>query len=195
MSLYLFVKNMFTSPWDKHICNKIVLCVAAHSNIGSAAARLLGLWLRIPPRAWMSVSFECCVLSGRGLFDELITRPEESYLEWSFVVCDLETSRMRRPWPALGRSAEGNTRIWTINICVCVCRFEGVTLLFIALVAVVRCSMQCRSNACKKEGTFSVRVSLVEGHYSVQKIIIIYLNSMWRTYINNNNINNNIFLS
>ena len=24
-------------------------------------------------------SFECCVLSGRGLCDELITRPEESY--------------------------------------------------------------------------------------------------------------------
>jgi hypothetical protein len=27
----------------------------------------------------MSVSCECCVLSGRGLCDELITRPEESY--------------------------------------------------------------------------------------------------------------------
>jgi len=27
----------------------------------------------------MSVCCECCVLSGRGLCDELITRPEESY--------------------------------------------------------------------------------------------------------------------
>jgi hypothetical protein len=27
----------------------------------------------------MSVSCECCVLSGRGLCDELITCPEESY--------------------------------------------------------------------------------------------------------------------
>jgi hypothetical protein len=26
----------------------------------------------------MSVCCECCVLSGRGLWDELITRPEES---------------------------------------------------------------------------------------------------------------------
>ena len=50
---------------------------------------------------------ECCVLSGRGLCDELITRPEESYELWCVVVCDLETSRMRRPWPALGRSATG----------------------------------------------------------------------------------------
>jgi len=44
------------------------------------------------------------VLSGRGLSDELITRPEESYRLWCVVVCDLETSGMRRPWPALGRS-------------------------------------------------------------------------------------------
>ena len=36
---------------------------------------------------------------------ELITRPEESYPLW-FVVCDLETSRMR-PWSAFGRSARG----------------------------------------------------------------------------------------
>ena len=34
---------------------------------GSAAARLLGLRVRIPPGAWMCVCFECCVLSGRGL--------------------------------------------------------------------------------------------------------------------------------
>ena len=39
---------------------------------GSAAACLLGLWVRIPPGAWM---FACCVLSGRGLCDELITLP------------------------------------------------------------------------------------------------------------------------
>jgi hypothetical protein len=53
----------------------------------------------------MFVCCECCVLSGRGLGDELITRPEESYRLWYVVVCDQETSRMRRPWPAFGRSA------------------------------------------------------------------------------------------
>jgi len=46
-----------------------------------------------------------CVLSGRVLYDELITRPEESYRLWCVVVCDLATSLMRRPWPALGCSA------------------------------------------------------------------------------------------
>ena len=55
----------------------------------------------------MFVCCECCVLSGRGLCDELITRPEESYRLWCVVVCDLETSRMRKPWLALGRSATG----------------------------------------------------------------------------------------
>ena len=71
----------------------------------SAAACLLRSWVRIPPGAWIFVCCECCVLSGRGLYDELITRPEESYRLWCVVVCDLETSRMRRPWPELCRSA------------------------------------------------------------------------------------------
>jgi len=37
----------------------------------------------------MSFCSECCVLPGRGLCDELITRPEESYPLWCVVVCDL----------------------------------------------------------------------------------------------------------
>ena len=40
----------------------------------------------------------CRVLSGKGLCDELITRPEESYRMWCVVVCDLETSRMGVPY-------------------------------------------------------------------------------------------------
>jgi len=38
------------------------------------------------------------VLSGRGLCDELITRPEESYRLCCVVVCDLETSRICAPY-------------------------------------------------------------------------------------------------
>jgi len=72
---------------------------------GSSAARLLRLWVRIPPGAWMFMSVVCCQVAV--VCDELITRPEESYLLWC-VMCELETSRMRRPWPALGRSAIEN---------------------------------------------------------------------------------------
>ena len=45
--------------------------------------------------AWMSVWCECCVLSGRGLCDELIPRPEESYgclSVVSVVCCQVEVS-------------------------------------------------------------------------------------------------------
>jgi len=45
-------------------------------------------------------------LSGRGLCDELITRPEESYRLWCVVVCDLENSWIRRPWPTEGCCAK-----------------------------------------------------------------------------------------
>jgi hypothetical protein len=64
--------------------------VCGHSH---AAVRLLRLLVRILPGAWMSVSFEFCVLSGRGLCFELITRLDESYREASI---------MRWPWPTRG---------------------------------------------------------------------------------------------
>ena len=89
-----------------------VLCPVNHSYLQrglrctSAAARLLRLWVRIPTGTWMSVCCECCVVSGRGLCDELITRTEESYRLWCVVVCNLETSWMRRPWPTPGCCAK-----------------------------------------------------------------------------------------
>ena len=66
----------------------------------SSAARLLRLWVRIPPGAWMFVCCKCCVLSGIDLCDGLITRPEESYRLWRVVLCDQETSKTRRLKPA-----------------------------------------------------------------------------------------------
>jgi hypothetical protein len=68
--------------------------ILSSSRRRSAAAFLLRSWVRIPPRAWMFVCFGCCVLSGRGLCDELPTRPEESYRLWR-VVCGIQTSSMR----------------------------------------------------------------------------------------------------
>jgi hypothetical protein len=68
----------------------------------SSAARLLRSWVRIPPGVWMFVCCECCVLSGRGLCDGLITCPEESYRLCRVVVCDQETSKTMRLKPATG---------------------------------------------------------------------------------------------
>jgi hypothetical protein len=54
---------------------------------------------KFQPGAWMFVCYDCYVLSGRGLYDELIIRPEESYRLWRVVVCDQETSWTRRHSP------------------------------------------------------------------------------------------------
>ena len=62
---------------------------------GRSPAEILG---SNPTGAWIFVCCECRVLSGRGLCDELITRPEESYRLCCAVVCDLETSRMGVPY-------------------------------------------------------------------------------------------------
>ena len=53
--------------------------MAGRLRPGSAATRLQGWRVRIPPVVWMSLPCECCALSGRGLYVGLISRPEESY--------------------------------------------------------------------------------------------------------------------
>ena len=60
----------------------------------SSAAHMLRSWVRIPPRSSMFVCCECCLLSGIGLYDELITRPEDSYRLWCIVIFDLETAKI-----------------------------------------------------------------------------------------------------
>jgi len=55
----------------------------------------------------MFVCCEYCMRSGRGLWDGLITRPEESYRLWGVVVCDQETSKTRR--------LEHATGLWKYN--------------------------------------------------------------------------------
>ena len=61
---------------------------------GRSPAKIVGS----NPTGGIFVCCECRVLSGRGLCDELITRPEESYRLCCVVVCDLETSRMGVPY-------------------------------------------------------------------------------------------------
>jgi hypothetical protein len=54
----------------------------------------------------MSDCCECCVLSGRGLCDELVPRPEESYRLWCVSdVRDREAS-MKRGGPGPYRAVE-----------------------------------------------------------------------------------------
>ena len=70
---------------------RVLVSVAARSKAlvcGRSSAEIVGS----NPSLGIGVCRECCVLSGRGLCIGLITRPEESYLLWCVVVCDLGTS-------------------------------------------------------------------------------------------------------
>ena len=51
---------------------------------GCSSAEILG---SNPTGAWVFFCFECRVLSGRGLCDELINLPEETYRLWCVFVC------------------------------------------------------------------------------------------------------------
>jgi len=73
--------------------------------------------VRILPWAWMFATGTRCVLSGTGLCDGLITRPEDSYH------CDLETSTMRRqratrvvePWEKILQDNPIEIMWWTFG--------------------------------------------------------------------------------
>ena len=114
--------------WAKSACLSILYFYLRIIKIsaGPGGRAVWGVGLR-PVACWdcgfeshrMTLRYECCVLSVRDLCDALITRPEESYRLWCVVVCDLETSRMRSPWPALGRSAKGGgggIKIYSITV-------------------------------------------------------------------------------
>jgi hypothetical protein len=79
----------------------------------------------------MFVSWECCVLSGRGLCDEPIPRSVESYRLWCVSQCDqknLQTSTLKRE-TGVGRRGRlkqkkipvwlcrGHGRVFYVNTC------------------------------------------------------------------------------
>jgi len=112
--------------------NCLIASPSSRAVCGRSPAEIVGS----NPTGGMDVCCECCVLSGRGLCDGLITCPEESYRLWCVVVCDLETSWMRRPWPALGRSATNNNDNNNNNNCLienCV----RVYILYISILLVL----------------------------------------------------------
>jgi len=68
------------------------------SRLEFAAARLMGLRVRIPPIVWMSVSYECCVLSVES------SAHSRSLVQGSPTECDREALITRRPWLTRGCS-------------------------------------------------------------------------------------------
>jgi len=108
----------------------------------------------------MSVRCDCCVLSGRGLCDELITHPQLSYRLWCVVLCDLETSWMKRPWSteavAPKTNKQTNLKKNTLELCLCY-----VGLVISCYVSVVgQCTLNIRRSmivVCAGSGTDACR--------------------------------------
>ena len=106
-----FSKDLFTSALQFYLLFSVGRSHRPRSlRRTSAAVRLLRLWVRIPPKAWMFVA--TIVLSGSYLCYEPITRPEESYRLWCV---GLETSRMWRSLPAFGHSPTGKKKSFVVE--------------------------------------------------------------------------------
>jgi hypothetical protein len=78
--------------------------ITIRDKIRSLPAEILGS----NPTGGMDVCCECRVLSGRGLCDELITRPEESYRLWCVVACDLENIKNEEVMTRVGSQRHRN---------------------------------------------------------------------------------------
>jgi hypothetical protein len=76
----LAARHVWRTAWAQQ--GHGILCVNRPLRSGYEAVRLLELRVRFQPEARMSVPWECCVRSGRGLCAGLISRPEESYEVW-----------------------------------------------------------------------------------------------------------------
>ena len=62
------------------------------------------------------------MLSGRGLCDELITCPEESYRLWCVVVCDLENLKNEEVMTRVGSQRHKKKLIASIDV---LCTSDG----------------------------------------------------------------------
>ena len=88
------------------------------------------------------------VLSRRGLCDELITHPQESYRLCCVVVCDLETSWLRRPWPTAGCRAKTNKQT-NVSLCLVMNVYRFVHYyFFLHYAAVFGCICPLRFFSC-----------------------------------------------
>jgi len=60
----------------------VPVSVVALSNAWVCGRSVAGIVGSTPPGPWMTVSFECCVLSGRGVSRGLVARPKDPYSMW-----------------------------------------------------------------------------------------------------------------
>ena len=90
--IYLWICMNTSCGWPTPVVERSKACVCGRSLSGNAGSNPTGVWI--------SVSCECCVLSGRGLCDGLITfHLPRSRTECGVSECDREAFIKRRSWP------------------------------------------------------------------------------------------------
>ena len=112
----------------------------------SAAARLLRLWVRIPLGTWMSVPYECCVLWGEGLYDEL-NHSSKGVLPT--VVCHCVWSRVLKTGEAIVRVGPQSHKKFMLGFW---CAFSGMPQ---------HAAMYLISEAFSQIGTYSLRFQIL----------------------------------
>jgi len=111
-TLYSDHKRLWISNWNCWLPSKFRITILYRSQWtrglrrGSAAARLLGLWVRISPVHWYLslVSVVFCQVETSATGRSLLQR---SHTECNVSECDLQASVMRRRWPSRGYCAMG----------------------------------------------------------------------------------------
>ena len=124
----------------------------------------------------MSVCCKCCLLSGRGLCDELITRPEESYRLWCVVVCDLETSRMGAPYIYIYMTlvAQGLTIVPHWHVCCLVLKQRQMHYSYSAVSPTTKWRVLL---CCKTHSLLCIHARV---HYKTVYYIVFYCwSSVW----------------
>ena len=99
------VEAIMVKRFVKYVSNEPIL-VSARSMAWFYDRSLPGVVGSNPTATWLSLCCECCVLSGRGTCEKLITCPEEFYRAW-YDWYDREASIIRRPWPTVGCCSTG----------------------------------------------------------------------------------------
>jgi len=102
----------------------------------------------------MFVFCVCCVLSGSGFCDELITSPQEFYRLWCVTVLYFEKSGRRRYWPngggGLSRQKQTNNvcRYWNLYVITIIIKCCNISYLKIYILHYNLCKNFSLCNYC-----------------------------------------------
>jgi hypothetical protein len=125
--------------------------------------------------------FFCCVLSGRGLCDELITRPEESYRLWHVVVYyheNLEDEEAIARDGLQSQKKKTDIHVQTTNVLILYGPVEITNTIhtFAPLLSLYMLAPTCFDSSLPYSRSFWIRLRYVK----IQTVLAVY-HIMWLT--------------